>query len=140
MTLALAVVALDNMDGRRLVLLLGAESGRMTQLIAIVALGDATINNLTSIRKTRQVILGGLGPHITLARASRLGAETVGHRILLVHVALKVHVGQGGGKIRLLDRNEPELNVLLAKGLLKLEVGGIRAGLDVHLHGVLDII
>lgn len=140
MTLAVAVVALHCFDGVCLSLLLRTELGGMSEFVTVGALGDAAIDNLTSIGEPLQILLGALGPDLTLTRTSGLGAETVSDRILLVHVALEIHVGQGGSHIRFLNGDEPDANVLAAEGFLKLKVGGVRARLDVDLNGILDII
>lgn len=140
MALALAVVALDGADSLGLVLRLGAVLGRVTQLIAVVALGHSAVNNLTSILEALHVLLGGLGPKVALAGASGLRAGAIGDRVLLVHVALEVHVGHGGGNIRLLNGNEPDVELLLAESLLKLAVSSTRGGLDVDLDSLLDVI
>lgn len=140
MTLSVTVVALDDGDGVRLTLLLGASLGDVTELVAVAALRDSAVDDLTGILETLKVLLGCLGPDLTLTRTRSGRAESVGDSVLLVHVALKVHVGHGRSDVRLLNGNEPDSNVLAAESLLELDIGGVGSGLDVNLDGLLDVI
>ena len=138
--LAVTVVTLNSADCLGLLLLFRAGAAAMTELVAVAALHDATVDDLTSIRKTLHVLLGILGPGLTLARTSRLRAEAIRDGILLVHVALEIHIGKSGSHVRLLNGDEEDTKVLAAEGLLELDVGGVGAGFHVDLDAIFDVV
>lgn len=105
-----------------------------------MALGDATINHLTSVLEAFDVFFGRLRPKRALARAGRLGIEAVSDSVLLVQIALEIHVRQGRGEMRLLEGNQPKVHALGAELLLKLEIGGLRVSLDVSLDSFLNAV
>lgn len=140
MTLFTTVVAHDGLYSLSLTLLLGAPSGGVAQLLTVGALGNAAVDNFTGILKALQVLLRSLGPNLALTRAGRVGTETISDSVLLVHIALEVHVGHGLGNVGLFDSDEVHTNLLAAKSLLKLDVGGVRSSLDIRLNSLLDII
>ncbi|OIW24247.1 hypothetical protein CONLIGDRAFT_718698 [Coniochaeta ligniaria NRRL 30616] len=69
-----------------------------------------------------------------------LRAGTVGSRALLIYVALEIDSGEGGSHMRLLDINEADDNLLVAEGLLELDILDVKTILDVDLDSILDII
>ena len=140
MSFAIAVVALDGTDDLGLFRVHRAELLFMTELVAVTALGQAAVDNLTGVLEAFHVLFGGFGPELALPGASRLGVEAVGDSIFLVQIALEVHVGQGLGKVGVFDGDEPEVQVLGAKGLLKFGVRSLRDAFGVSLDTDLDVV
>jgi len=68
-----------------------------------------------------------------------IGGQTPGHRILLVHVSLDVHVGVSQGKF-LLDSDQVDVNILVAEGLLELDIGYIGCSLDELQNCLLNVV
>jgi hypothetical protein len=140
MAYLLAVIALNSANGAGLLFLLLAALGDMANFIAVAALGQAARNDFASILQTLDILRNIFGPDLTVTRTRRVPLEPVRHGVFLLQVALKVHIGQSSGKARLLNSNEPELDVLGAKCFLKLHIGGLRICLEVGLDRILDII
>lgn len=61
-----------------------------------------------------------------------------GDRIGLTKITLEVHVDIGRAEL-LLDRDQVDGELHVAESVLELQIGNIRATLDVHLDGLLDI-
>lgn len=138
--LLVTVVALHD-DSVGLQLLLGAVLADVSELLAIATLGLANPgNNVASIGKSLHHDIMVLGPTLSLRLTKRLVREAVVHRVLLVEITLKVHVGQGNGEVRALLRNKIEAIALRTEGSLDLDKGGGRLGLGVDLDLLLDLV
>ncbi|KAI6748936.1 hypothetical protein HG531_007883 [Fusarium graminearum] len=122
MTICATVVARDLRAVGAFHLLLGAELGNMAKLPTVAAKRETSVNDLASIVQALEELLAGLGPALNLPGSVGLFNKAIRHSVLLVDVALKVHVGEDLNQ-GALSGNEPEANVMVDQGLLKLAVG-----------------
>jgi hypothetical protein len=134
-----AVEAFDLSTISVLLLLLGTTLRDVTKLITIAALWNATINRLTSIQETLQVLLGSLGPELFLLGTSVTRWLAIGNGVLLIQITLEIHVGKGDCQI-LLKSDEVNLQILGAESLLQINVSDIRRSLNVLLNSILHVI
>lgn len=139
MTLFVAIEAND-LDSLNLGLIIGTVLGHMAILLAIVTLGQTSVDRLTCVGEAGSVLLGVFGPELCLARSSRTCIEAVRNLILLVQVTLKVHVGNCAKHGGLLNGNQVDSDVLVAECSLQVLVGNLGCGLDIALDTLLDII
>lgn len=137
MTLAIAVEALDG-DGGLILLLVRAVLGNMAHLVAVATLGNAEFDDLAGILKPLHVLLWGLGPKLSVARTGRVGPEAVSDGILLTQVTLEIHVREGC-QVRLLNGDQPELQILGAECLLQIGKSRLRSGLGIGLNRLLNL-
>lgn len=121
-------------------LLLGAELGNMAKLLTVAAKRETSVNDLASIVQALEELLAGLGPALNLPGSVGLFNKAIRHSVLLVDVALKVHVGEDLNQ-GALSGNEPEANVMVDQGLLKLAVGDFASNaLDVLVYGFFGVV
>lgn len=136
-TLLATVVASDS-DADLLVGILGTSLGGVAELIAVVALLHEARDGLTSIGKTRHVLLGRSRPSGLLTGTVRLGREAVLNSELLAQVALKVHVSVSRSKSTL-GSDEVDAHLLATESLLKDDISHLREMLEVLLNGLLGL-
>lgn len=139
MSKLLTIEALDNGTIGILLLFLRAFLRDMTKLLAVAALGNTTINWLTSIGKTLKILLWSCWPKVLLTRARRVRRETPSDRELLIKVALQVHVGVSNSKFLLIS-DQIDWNILGTESLLQSQVSSVRSSLNILMESFLDII
>jgi hypothetical protein len=135
----IAVEALNHRTVSVLLLVLRAGFGDMTELVAVGALGNATINRFTSVLQAFHILLWSLGPKILLFGSSVSTGLTPRSGVFLVEIALKIHVCVGWRKL-LLEGNDVQVQLLVTKSLLEVNVGSIWGSLNVLLYGFLHVI
>lgn len=113
---------------------LRAVLGRVSELLAVVALHLATLDSVSSIIQASEDLLITLGPALTLARAGRLLGKTHGDGVRLTNVALEVHVREGARK-GTLKSDKPKADVRVNETLLDGPVSRLTV---VRLHVLLD--
>ncbi|KAI0152932.1 hypothetical protein GGR57DRAFT_162961 [Xylariaceae sp. FL1272] len=123
-----ATIVAGNDDTLDLGLFLRTVPGNVAQLAAIAALGETSLDDFASIFQSLEILFGGRGPELSLARASRLVTETVSDRELLLQIALEVHVGEAREHGRLLNGNHVDAHILNAEGLFKIDLKHTSAG------------
>lgn len=100
----------------------------------------AAVNCLASIVKAGEDLVSRLWPTLPLAGTTRILRESVGHRVFLFNVALKVHVGECPQQVPF-AWNEPQVDVGLDKPELNVLVGGSAIKcLDILLDSLLRIV
>ncbi|KAI0206141.1 hypothetical protein F4808DRAFT_192858 [Astrocystis sublimbata] len=112
----------------------------MAKLTTVEALRDASGNRVASVAQAFEILLCRFGPGLSLTGTGCLSSKTIVDFVLLVEVALEVHVGQGRHHGLALQSNQPNSNLLVSKGSLQFDIGGVGACLDVLLDSLLDII
>lgn len=121
--------------------LLRAILADVSELLTVATLGFANPgDNVASLSESLHHDAMILRPTLSLRLTERLVREAVVHRVLLVEVSLKVHVGQGNGKVRTLLGDEVETISLRTESLLDLHKGCGGLGLGVDLYLFLDLV
>ena len=111
----------------------------MAQLATADALRDATILREAGILETAEVLVAILGPELGVLLAAGLERALHRHDELAVDLPLKVDDGQRVLD-RLLERDELELELVSLHAAREVRVRGLGHGLDVHGHGLLEIV
>ena len=119
-------------------LLVRATTSRVTELIAVVALLDATVKRGTSVGKTSQVLFRRSGPLVEERRTLSLVGSEVADCVFLADFALKVHVCPGITMI-FLHGNEVDAKSTAAALFLELLVGVIWARLGKDLDSFFEV-
>jgi len=135
----IAVVALDDCAALILDRLSLAVLPCMAHFLAVAALGNTSLNDLTCILEAGKQLLTIHRPAILLTGTGRLIAEAKRDGVLLVKIALEVHVGVRWQQ-RSLHGNKEKIHVLLHQSLLEVPIGHCGAGLAVLSNSFLDIV
>lgn len=85
--------------------LLWAVLRNMTKLVAIAAFIEASIDRVTSIFQSSQILFVVARPEQSLTRTIWLGIKAIDDSVLLVEIALEVHMSKAGDHGWVLDGN-----------------------------------
>jgi hypothetical protein len=121
-------------------LLFSAELHRVTDLLAVGAVGLQTVHGEASILKTLKVLLSALGPTFSENGTTGLEGLLEADLVLLISVTLEVDVGMDLGRNGLLLGDEVVLEVSLTEALLKLNEGELRGELAVNPEGLNEVV
>jgi hypothetical protein len=120
--------------------LFSAELHRVTDLLAVGAVGLQTVHGEASILKTLKVLLGALGPALGEDGTTGLQGLLEADLVLLIGVTLEVDVGVNLGRHSLLLGDEVVLEICLTEALLKLNEGELRGELAVNPEGLDEVV